>query len=191
MQEQSLKEQLNAYKALHAVAMQHKEQIQSHHMSNIEEEVKRLQLCVEFSMNLECAGYDWYQKYLTYDCKADVGLYKESNGRQISWSDDGRQPENEWLCLISFPTGAYIFGNIFKNEYPKETFNKFFEELKSYGTKYCDTNNHKLYFTSDVAHKVVKDFPEIFKKYKAMCQEEYDRQCVKELEAELSKLKGN
>ena len=75
-------------------------------------------------------------------------------------------------------------------KYPQETFSKFFEELKSYGTKYCDSMNHSLYYTSDVGYKVVEAFPEIFKKYKDMCQQEYERNRVKELEAELAKLKG-
>ena len=185
-----MQEQLNAYKALYETAKQYRELIEDSHFRSIEERVQELELSVLFNMKLEEAGYYWYEKHIGYGQKANVGLYSEEQRRQISWSDDGRQPENEWLCVISFPTGAYIFGDYFKDEYPKETFNEFFEELKSYGTKYCDTVNHNLYFTSDVAHKVVKDFPEIFKKYKDMCQHEYERQRVKELEAELAKLKG-
>lgn len=186
-----MQEQLNAYKALYEVAKQHRELIEDIHFRPLEEKLQELELSELFNMKLECAGYSWYEKYLGYGQKANVGLYSEELNRQISWSDDGRQPENEWLCVISFPTGAYIFGDYFKDQYPKETFNAFFEELKSFGTKYYDSMNHSLYYTSDVGYKVVEAFPEIFKKYKDMCQQEYERQRVKELEAELAKLKGN
>lgn len=77
------------------------------------------------------------------------------------------------------------------NFYPKETFDAFFAELKAFGTAYCDTTNHVLYFTKDVAYKAVEAFPEIYKKYKALVVEEQQRQRVKELELELSKLKGS
>lgn len=185
-----MQEQLNAYKALYETAKQHRELIEDNHFRSIEEKVQELELSVLFNMKLEEAGYYWYEKHIGYGQCANIGLYSEEQRRQISWSDDGRQPENEWLCVISFPTGAYIFGDIFKNEYPKETFNAFFEELKAFGAKYCDSMNHSLYYTSDVGYKVCEAFPAIFKKYKDMCQQEYERKRVKELEAELAKLKG-
>ena len=75
--------------------------------------------------------------------------------------------------------------------YPEETFDAFFAELKAFGTAYCATNNNVLYFTKDVAYKVCEAFPEIYKKYKALVVEEQQRQRVKELELELTRLKGN
>ena len=191
MQEQSLKEQLNAYKALREVAQQHKEQIQSHHLSNIEEELQCLELSVEFNMKLEHAGYKQYTVPRSYDNWSRVIFYSNSRDDIIGCSDDGQQPSDEWLYVVQFPTGAYIFGNYFKDEYPTETFDKFFGELKSFGAKYSDTMNSALYFTKDTAHKVHASFWEIFKKYKAMCQEEYNEKRVKKLEAELAELKGN
>lgn len=186
-----MQEQLNAYKALYETAKQHRELIEDNHFRSIEEKVQELELSVLFNMKLKGAGYYWYEKHIGYGQCANIGLYSEEQRRQISWSDDGRQPENEWLCVISFPTGAYIFGDYFKDQYPKETFNAFFEELKAYGTKYCDSANHSLYYSTANAYVVCEAFPAIFKKYKDMCQQEYERQRVKELEAELAKLKGN
>lgn len=185
-----MQEQLNAYKALYEVAKQHGDLIEGSHLFSIEEKLKELELSVEFNIELHKSGTTWYTKYMGSGHDVNVGLYSEEQHRQISWSDDGRQPENEWLCVISFPTGAYIFGDYLKGQYPLKTFNAFFEELKSFGTKYCDTNNHNLYYTSDVGYKVVEAFPAIFKKYKDMSQHEYERQRVKELKAELAKLKG-
>lgn len=186
-----MQEQLNVYKALYETAKQHRELIEDNHFRSIEEKVQELELSVEFNIELHKSGTTWYTKYMSSGHDVNVGLYSEEQRRQISWSDDGRQPENEWLCVISFPTGAYIFGDYFKGRYLSETFNAFFEELKSFGTKYCDTNNHTLYYTSDVGYKVVEAFSEIFKKYKALVVEEQQRQRVKELELELAKSKGN
>jgi hypothetical protein len=108
----------------------------------------------------------------------------------ISWSDDGRQPDNEWLFRICFPTGAYIFGDgdYFNKEYPVETFNAFFEELKSYGPKYCATANNSLYFSSDNAKRVYEDFDEIFNRHKAGVVNEMKKQKKLQLEQELERL---
>ena len=40
-----------------------------------------------------------------------IGLFGRKHKRTISWSFDGRQPEDEYLFKVSFPTGAYIFGD--------------------------------------------------------------------------------
>jgi len=110
--------------------------------------------------------------------------------REISWSDDGRQPKDEWLLKIGFPTGPYLFGNgdFFNKEYPVETFNAFFEELRSYGPKYSDTANHSLYFSSDNARRVYEDFEEIFNRHKTEVVNEMKRQKKQELEQELERL---
>jgi hypothetical protein len=121
-----------------------------------------------------------------YDDFMIIGLFGEEHNRTISWSDDGRQPENEWLFKIGFPTGAYIFGEY----YPKDTFNKFFEELKSYSPAYSDTNNHALYFTSENAKLVYDNFYQIFDKYKSQAAEELKERRKQELIKELAKLES-
>ena len=127
-------------------------------------------------------GSDWYK---LSDFQA-IGLYGEDRNRTISWSDDDSQPENEWLYVICFPTGAYIFGK----EYPTKTFNNFFNELKHFEPKYIDSMNHVLYFTSEKSASVHAAFPEIFRRYKALVDVELKGKRVKALQDELERLQG-
>lgn len=109
-------------------------------------------------------------------------------GVHISWSDDGRQPsEDEYLYVISFPTGAYIFGQ----HYPTELFKEFFHELRSYNPKYTDSANKSLYFGKDNAKEIHRDFPEIIKKYRGKVKDDYKRIRKEQLEEELRKLSGD
>lgn len=182
-----MQEQLNAYKALYETAKQHQELIEVSHFHPIEKKVQELELSVMFNMKLTCHGYKHYDVANAYDNWSRVLWFGDDNSRTISYPDVYKQqPKNEWLYVMSFGTGAYMFGD----KYPVETFRAFFEELKTYEPKYCDTMNSTLYFTKETAHKVHAAFWEIFKKYKAMVEKEYERQRVKELELELAKLKG-
>lgn len=115
-----------------------------------------------------------------------IGLFGEKYNRTISWSDDGSQPDDERLLRIGFSTGAYIFGEC----YPTETFSKFFNELKTYNPKYCDTSNHALYFTSKTAANVHKNLIGIFNKYKQLVSEEVKAQRVEKLKQELKSLQA-
>ena len=114
-----------------------------------------------------------------------IGLYGEKYNRTISWSDDGSQPDDELLLLISFPTGPFIFGE----DYPEELFKKFFLELKSYGPKHVDTANKSLYFSIDKASKVFNEFNSILKKYDELNRVDYKRRQIAKLEEELKGLK--
>jgi len=113
-----------------------------------------------------------------------IGLYGEKHNRTISWPDDGRQPNNEWLYEISFPTGAYIFDR----EYPQVTFQAFFNELKTYSPAYIDSANHNLYFTHENAKAIHDNFVAIFNKHKALVDEELKLRRIEELKKELTKL---
>lgn len=115
----------------------------------------------------------------------NIGFYPKDGDRKITWSDDERQPEDEYLLVISFPTGPYIFGSYFRDNYPKDTFNTFFEELRSYGPKYADTANHTLYFTADAASNVYWNFNDVMEKYQAIATEENNRHRRERLEEEL------
>lgn len=117
----------------------------------------------------------------------NVGFFPKGEER-IAWSDDGRQPEDEHLLVVRFPTGAYIFGDYFNNDYPTDAFNAFFDELKSYGPKYADTVNHCLYFTADVAKDVYWNFKTMMDKHRGAAVEENKRRKREKLEAELRKL---
>lgn len=113
-----------------------------------------------------------------------IGLFGEKTRRTISWSDDGKQPENEYLLNISFPTGAYIFGD----DYPTELFQQFFLELKSYNPKYSDTTNKNLYFTLESGSKVFNEFRTIINKYFEINKTDSRERKIKKLQGELEKL---
>lgn len=113
-----------------------------------------------------------------------IGLWGEKYGRTISWSDDGRQPDDEYLFKIGFSTGAFIFGK----DYPTELFNKFFVELSSYKPKYIDTVNHCLYWSLDTAKDIFNNYDNILKKYLELNKEDAKLRKKKELEKQLAEL---
>lgn len=115
-----------------------------------------------------------------------ISLYGEEHNRTISWPDDGKQPNDEWLYVISFPTGAYMFGA----KYPTQTFQAMFAEIKSYGPAYCDTSNKNLYFTAENAATVCNKLDKIITKYRNMVNDELKAIKIKELETQLQKLKS-
>jgi hypothetical protein len=127
-------------------------------------------------------GCNWYElsDYQT------IAIYGEAHSRTISCSDDGSQPENEWLYVIRFPTGAYIFGE----EYPTKTFQAFFNELKQFEPKYIDSANKALYFTSEKSAAVHAAFPDILQRNKCLVDAELKEKRIKALQDELEKLQG-
>ena len=114
---------------------------------------------------------------------ANIMFYKEGD-YYISWSDDDRQPSDEYLYCISFPTGAYIFGE----HYPEEVFNDFFEELRKYNPKYSDTQNHNLYFSPETAFKIHHDFEAIYKEYAEKSSVAYKESRKEALKKQLAQL---
>lgn len=116
----------------------------------------------------------------------EFGRVEKWNERcRISWSDDDRQPEEgEYLYILSFPTGPYIFGQ----HYPEQLFRQFFKELVEYEPKYLDTRNGTLYFSTENAKYIHKDFPAILKKYKDRVKEDIKRIRKEQLEKELKEL---
>ncbi len=186
-----MENKLKAYQELYTVAEKNKERLCPYLVDDIQKKLNTVSIGVEFQLSLEYSGYTWYKVERFYHDWVSVGLYGDETSRTISWSDDGKQPENEWLYAVCFPSGAYIFGDCMQNNYPTETFNAFFTELKGFEPKYCDTMNHALYFTSENAHKVHGQILPLFQKYKALVVDENNRKRVKELEAELAKLKSN
>lgn len=176
---------IKAYEELQACIDKHKDSFTGDHdVQAIKGTIKRLNLEQRFGMPLRNTGVDWYEVYLT-PSSSYVGYYDEDeNNRRIPWSDDGQQPNKEWLFQVCFPTGPYIFGQ----HYPKDTFQEFFNELKAFGPKYCDTNNKSLYFTEEVSEQVYDAFKGIYRKYCEKVGEEIKRERKKQLEAELAKL---
>lgn len=105
---------------------------------------------------------------------------------KISWSDDGSQPKGETLLYISYPTGAYIFGE----DYPTELFQRFFLELKIYNPKYTDSANHSLYFSMDNAGEIYNKYDSILRKYNDINNEDFKKRKIIKMEEELTKLKS-
>lgn len=151
---------------------------------------------------------DWYEKYglrISHDHNPaqynylDMGKHtkfshfndaeadKDSgSGRFISWSDDGRQPKNEWLLNISFPTGAYIFGEDYN--YQQDLFQDFINELRSYTPDYSDTHNKSFYWKLENAKPIYEKSGDILRSYQERNKSEFNKRKVEKLKAELAKL---
>lgn len=192
-----MKDKITAYKELLEVVKKHYEVIEEDYVispSGLENFITRLEVSDTFGIPLRNIkdSYDgWLHVKGCYDDWMILGHFGEQQRRTISWSDDGSQPEDEWLFRVGFSTGAYIFSRgIVESSYPKYTFQAFFDELKTYSPKYCDSANHCLYFTKENAKAVYDDFWPIFAKYKDLVGEELKQKRTLELEAELAKLKG-
>ena len=149
--------------------------------STIRTKIRFQQISDEFKIEVDDRNSS--EGYIRFSKDRYIRVHGTSS---ISWSDDGNQPQDEYLYCISFPTGAYIFGD----NYPVETFNDFFAELKSYNPKYSDTMNHCLYFSSENANIIHEAFRGIYDKYNALVRGELERKKIAELEHQLKALKG-
>jgi len=109
---------------------------------------------------------------------------ENGRGRYISWSDDDRQPKDEWLLNFSFSTGAYIFDR----DYPTDIFQDFWNELKTYNPKYIDSANHNMYFSLKDAGKVLNDYKSIYNKYVQINREDSKKRQILKLQKELDNL---
>jgi hypothetical protein len=121
---------------------------------------------------------------------AVIGFFGDKTDARISWEDNNLKPDNEYLLVISFPTGPYALGEY----YMTDVFREFFNELKSYNPKYCDTTNSGLYFTLDNAKDIYNNLEGILDKYKVKCREKfnelYKQKEIENLEKRLSELKS-
>ena len=117
-----------------------------------------------------------------------AGDKAKHTGRSITWSDDGRQPKNEWLLVIGFPTGPYIFGEDYDEQ--RQLFQDFFDELKSYRPDFSDTHNSVLYWKLENAKDIYKDFDKILQKYEDRNQAELKERRIAKLKKELEELEN-
>lgn len=143
-----------------------------------------LELKEKHGLNIDPKKLDNINYTRLSDYKTIIRFTKGDN-RRISWSDDGKQPSDELLFELSFPTGAYIFGN----DYPTELFQKFFDELKSYSPKYTDTTNKCLYFSIKTSKEIFNNFDSVLEKYYELNKEDYKFRQIKKMEADIEKLK--
>lgn len=151
---------------------------------------------------------DWYEKYgliISHEYKPlQLNYFRISDnicfsyfidgehekakgtGKYITWSDDGRQPKNEWLLNISFSTGAYIFGDDYNNQ--QNIFQDFINELKTYDPDYSDTINKSFYWKLENAKKIYEEYSTVFKKYYELNRLELNKRKADKLRKELEKL---
>ena len=110
----------------------------------------------------------------------------KKHGRTISWSDDKKQPIDELMLLVTFPSGAYFFGS----DYPIDLFNALFNELINLKPKFIDTHNSCLYYSITNAGVVYNQFDSICKKYIDLHNAESKNREIKKLEDQLNLLKN-
>lgn len=120
-----------------------------------------------------------------YDAEADKA---NGSGRFISWSDDGRQPNNEWLFIIGFSTGAYIFGYDYEGQ--QQLFQDFIGRLKSYKPDYSDTVNKSFYWKLENAKPIYDDFGSVLREYREKNRQELDKRKAEKLREQLAELEG-
>jgi len=113
-----------------------------------------------------------------------IGWYGEKHNRTISWSVDGRQPEDELLLQIGFPTGAYIFGE----DYATDFFQKFWLELKTYKPDYIDEANCCLYWNIKNAKEIFNSYNALLKKYYELNKEDAKQRLIDKMKKELEQL---
>lgn len=180
---------IKRYESLLNALERHSDIINSDYDANdwqrtIENRLEILNMSKDFDIDFKDVSH---YNHINFQVNEDVRVLKWSENAIISWSDDDRQPEaGEYVYVISFPTGPYIFGQ----HYPQQLFREFFKELVSYNPKYKDTVNKCLYFTKENAKYIHEDFPTILKRYKDRVAEDYKHIRKEKLEAELRELEG-
>lgn len=147
---------------------------------------------VKLSDSARLAEYDYYR----IDSHQFIGFFEDGYkckeggyGRSISWSEDNKQPVNEWIYEVGFSTGAYIFGEDYEGQ--KQLFQDFFEELRTYKPDYEDLHNHNLYWKIENAKGIMENFNNILSKYYDLNRKELKQREINKLEAKLNNLKSN
>ena len=113
-----------------------------------------------------------------------VAWYGPEYGRRIAYSDDKRQPKDELLLEVRFPSGAYVFGD----HYPEKLYSAFFAELKRLGPKYTDTHNNVLYYSMENAGSVFNGFDDMVKTYREMDARNMRIKHLQDLREEIKRL---
>ena len=108
--------------------------------------------------------------------------------RKISWTVDDKQPEDELLLQIKFPTGANIFMVHGEHDYPTTFFQRFWLELKTYKPDYIDEVNHCLYWKLENAKNMFNSFDDILNKYYELNREDAKQRRIEKIKKELERL---
>jgi hypothetical protein len=131
-------------------------------------------------------------QWLNFGEYRHIGWWGQKYNRTISWLNEGKQPEDELLLEISFPTGPYIFafGSGFNSEYPSEFFQRFWNELKFHSPDYVDDHNHCLYWKIENAKGIFNDFDDILQRYYKLNEEDGRQRKIKAMKDALSELEN-
>jgi len=148
---------------------------------------ERYGLGLSHRLRLHGCNYAKLSEYMSLSYYKDgKGDKKLRSGKWVSWSDDDAQPKDEWLLVIRFPTGAYIFGEDY--EYQQDLFQQLFSELRSYNPDYSDTMNKALYWRLENAAEIKAKFDEILKKYVEKNRAEFKARKIAKMKAEIERL---
>lgn len=183
-----------AYKELLKVVKKHEELFDRESptlsSANLKGIVEALEVAETFNLPLQGLQSGTFLRIQgVYDEWTNLSFYGEKEGRTIGCPDGGVQPENEWLFVIRFTCGAYsLGGDRYERQYPRNTFDNMFDELKSYGAAFVDSANNSLYFRADKARAVYDAFWPTFKNYKGLVDAELKEQRKQELIKELESL---
>ena len=137
-----------------------------------------------FGIEIPIHSLNGYQYTAIDDFRHIVTL--DGKVRSISFPNDGEQRIGRFL-KISFPSGAYIFGN----DYPTELFDAFFTELKTLNPDCVDSHNKALYFELEKAGNAFNSFEVIYSKYKELNKIDVLHRNVKKAQLELEKAAAN
>lgn len=147
----------------------------------------------EYGLELDGYAKPHSYNYIEIDSYRRISFFNDAMkdkrngcGKYISWSDDGRQPKEEWLLVIGFSTGAYIFGDDYNGQ--QQLFEDFFRELVAYKPDYSDTVNKMLYWKLENAKAIYDDFGKILQKYAERNKDEFNSRKIAKLKEELKAL---
>lgn len=138
----------------------------------------------KYGYNININSIDSLQ-YNTFGSYRKIIMY-DGDREKIAWPDNGKQPDNERLLEISFPSGAYIFSDT----YPEELFKEFIDEIKSYKPDYIDSHNHSYYFTLENGSKIFNNFEKILDTYRKKYIEGDKQRKIDKLKEELKQLES-
>ena len=178
------------YIALAADLEKHKDLIEADHdlscLRSVKDKIFKFELIEDYGWVIPeyvNANPRWFK----INDEISAGSYGGDTQRTISWEDDHKDPQGEFLLQVCFSTGAYFFGDAYDTEF----FKKFFSELERYKPKFKDSHNHALYFSKKEAGVLLQDYDNIINKYKKLYREEEDKRRAKVLREELRKLESN
>lgn len=166
-------------------------------LSDLKEKCKKVKIKYEYldkyNVDIKISNIS-SEDFITLDSRyADINIYRvkgtKKSGSYILNSE--KQPNNELLMRYGHPTGPYIFGGHSwegDSYYDSELFEKYFDELKSYGYSYIDEVNHHIYYTIENGMKLYKNYESICKKYQNIFNEGFKKHKLNKLKEQMEEL---